>query len=225
MGAELGEAGGAIAVRVAALPQVTEVNRVLGLASLAELDELELLYEDGRFAVSLDPEAGLDEALAGRGFARGYPWHKFVRGDEPASARSGLSVEEPRRPDDFGATFAAGYGLPGSFGEWAATVVARPGWSCFVAYDGDRPAGVGALYAHEGTGWLGFGATVPELRGRGAQGALLAARIDRARALGLGTVVTETGAPREDGPGPSYRNILRAGFEVAYERPNYSRLA
>ena len=28
----------------------------------------------------------------------------------------------------------------------AANVVGRPGWSCYVAYDGDSPAGAGALY-------------------------------------------------------------------------------
>lgn len=32
--------------------------------------------------------------------------------------------------------------------------------------------------------------------------------------------MTETGAPREDGPGPSYRNILRAGFAKIEVRAN-----
>ena len=79
---------------------------------------------------------------------------------------------------------------------------------------------MGALFAHGEVGWLGFGATRPEHRGRGAQGAILAGRIERARGLGLRRLVTETGAPREDGPGPSYRNILRAGFREIEVRPN-----
>jgi hypothetical protein len=53
----------------------------------------------------------------------------------------------------------------------------------------------------------------------------LAARIDRARELGLRLLATESGAPLDGEPGPSYRNILRAGFEPAYIRPNYTASA
>lgn len=36
-------------------------------------------------------------------------------------------------------------------------------------------------------------------------------------------LVTETGAPvGDEGPGPSYRNMLRAGFAEVELRPNYS---
>lgn len=70
------------------------------------------------------------------------------------------------------------------------------------------------------SGGSGFGATRPQYRGRGAQGAILAARIERARELGLRRLATETGAPRDDGTGPSYRNILRAGFREIEVRPN-----
>jgi hypothetical protein len=222
-GAELRQAGEAIAIRVPQLP-ITELNRVIGLSSLEELDALAPLYGGGRYAVCLDPEARLDEALQARGLVAGYPcypWHKFLRGAERREAATDLSVEEPRRPDDFGDAFARGYGLPAWAGEWSARVVGRAGWHCFVAYDGDEPAGVGALFVDGDAGWLGFGATVEEKRGRGAQGAILAARINRAAALRLETLVTETGAPRETGPGASYRNILRSGFEISYERPNY----
>ena len=33
-------------------------------------------------------------------------------------------------------------------------------------------------------------------------------------------LTTETGEQRADSPNVSYRNILRAGFEEAYVRPN-----
>ena len=36
-------------------------------------------------------------------------------------------------------------------------------------------------------------------------------------------MVTETGALVEGKPSNSYRNILRAGFELDYERANYLR--
>lgn len=80
----------------------------------------------------------------------------------------------------------------------------------------------GALFALREAGWLGFAATLPSHRGRGAQGAILAARAARARELGLGVLITETGVPREGGTGPSYRNVLRSGFRPTYVRPNYA---
>jgi GNAT superfamily N-acetyltransferase len=72
-----------------------------------------------------------------------------------------------------------------------------------------------------GVGWLGLGATLPEYRGRGAQSAILAARIEHARRLGCATVVTETGELADDRPSSSYRNIVRAGFREAGVRRNY----
>jgi hypothetical protein len=44
--------------------------------------------------------------------------------------------------------------------------------------------------------------------------------VSLAHELGLRLLVTETGVPRDGRPGPSYRNILRAGFREAYVRPN-----
>jgi GNAT superfamily N-acetyltransferase len=110
------------------------------------------------------------------------------------------------------------------FGEaaWLAALAGRPDWHCFLAYDRDEPVAGAMLFASAGTGWVGVAATRVEYRGRGAQRALLAARIERGRKLGLERLVTETGAPEGGEPGPSYRNILRAGFEPAYVRPNYT---
>src|SRR5436190_14421199 len=103
-GAQLARAGGAIGLRAPALPQVVELNRIVGLSSTAELDELEALYEEGRIVVSLDPETGLGGALEARGYEPGYPWHKFVRGVNPLEARTELAIENPRSPSDFGLT-------------------------------------------------------------------------------------------------------------------------
>ena len=58
---------------------------------------------------------------------------------------------------------------------------------------------------------------------QGAQGALLAARIRRARELGCEVVVTETGELRDGLPSNSYRNILRAGFEEVAVTANWLR--
>ena len=45
-------------------------------------------------------------------------------------------------------------------------------------------------------------------------------RIALARKLGLDVLTTETGEQRADIRNVSYRNILRAGFDEAYLRPN-----
>lgn len=68
---------------------------------------------------------------------------------------------------------------------------------------------------------LGMAGTLPDFLGRGAQTALLAARIAAAREAGCSGVVTETGEPVEGRPSNSYRNIVRAGFEPVYVRQNY----
>ena len=60
----------------------------------------------------------------------------------------------------------------------------------------------------EAIGWLGFAATLPDYRGRGAQSAILAARIEDARKQGCRMVTTETGELEEGRPGNSYRNIV-----------------
>ncbi|HEX2506990.1 MAG TPA: GNAT family N-acetyltransferase [Miltoncostaeaceae bacterium] len=121
------------------------------------------------------------------------------------------------RAEAFGAIVAAAFEMPPDFAGWMAALADRPGWTALLALDGDEPVGAAALFVNGRAAWLGMGATLPEHRGRGAQGALFAERIRRAAELGLEAVLTETGAPvGEEGPGPSYRNMLRYGFaEVA----------
>jgi GNAT superfamily N-acetyltransferase len=196
-------------------------NRTLNLRSTEPLDEIAAFFDDEPWWVS--DSHGLGAELEGRGFAADYGWMKFSRGVRPREARSDLDVRPvgQEHADDFAVVVTDGYALP----EWAkplaANVVGRPGWSCYVAYDGGEPAGAGALYVHEGVGWLGYAATRPGYRGRGAQSAILAARIEDARKQGCSIVVTETGAMEEGRPSNSYRNILRAGFREAGVRANY----
>jgi len=63
--------------------------------------------------------------------------------------------------------------------------------------------------------------TLPAFRRRGGQGAIMARRIRDAVQLGCRWVITETGEDLPDRPNPSYHNMLRAGFSLAYQRPNY----
>jgi GNAT superfamily N-acetyltransferase len=227
------ETAGALCLAYPQLP-ARELNRVIGLGltrptSETDLDEVLAFFaeRDAPAYISLapaaQPQVQLERWLAARGLREGYAWQKFRHGGASAGrATTQLVVRETNDGLAFARAFIAGYGMPPFLRPWFAALPGRPGWHCFVAYEGDEPVGCGGLYIEEGIAWLGMGATTPERRGLGAQSAILAARVERARDLGCREIVTETGIPGPDGPGPSYRNILRAGFVESYVRPNWT---
>jgi ribosomal protein S18 acetylase RimI-like enzyme len=67
---------------------------------------------------------------------------------------------------------------------------------------------VGSLFA---------ASTLPKARGRGAQSALVAARVRAAAELGLRWLVVETAQEVPEG-NSSLHNVRRLGFETQYER-------
>jgi hypothetical protein len=115
------------------------------------------------------------------------------------------------------------FGLPKDVAPLTKALCGRPGWHSFMSFAGETPAGIGALYVDDGVGWLGFGATLPEFRGRGGQAAILAARLEAALDAGCRLVVTETGEAVAGDPQHSYKNILKAGFRELYLRENFVR--
>lgn len=231
LGARARETGGALCLRLEADPLSAMFNRVLGLglrapAEEGALDELAAFFADGTgWAVALAPQAEPPELaswLERRGFTRGHSWTKFARrAGHATDVPTELRVERVGDGKAFAEAFVRGYGTPEFFRGWLAQLPGRAGWHCFVAFHGAEPAGAGALYVTGKVGWLGIAATVPEHRRKGAQNAILAARIDAAAEAGCEVVVTETGEPRDGEPGGSWRNIARAGFEPQYVRPNY----
>ncbi|HKG10264.1 MAG TPA: GNAT family N-acetyltransferase, partial [Gaiellaceae bacterium] len=231
-GIEAATIGGALCTAISEQPS-TMLNRVVGLgldepATDDDLDAIEAFFARHRqqFYVSLHRRArprDLPDRLAQRGFTTAYAWMKFTRDAEPPPAvDSPLRVEiaEPEHGLDFGDVVIAGYGLEPFAATWLAELP-KSNWRCYLAYDGDEPAGAAALYVHDGTGYLAFAATRPEHRRKGAQSALLARRIQDALEAGCTKLVTETGERIPMKPSDSYRNILRFGFEEAYVRPNY----
>ncbi|MFG1607579.1 GNAT family N-acetyltransferase [Actinoplanes sp. NPDC049265] len=112
-----------------------------------------------------------------------------------------------------------GFGRPaeGFTGMFAATA-GRPEFHPYAAWSGDRVVGGGNLFVHGAVGELIGGAVLPEARRRGAQTALIAARIARARELGCEWIITECVQPAEGASNPSLNNMLRAGFKPLYVR-------
>jgi GNAT superfamily N-acetyltransferase len=206
------DVGGATCFRASDIPS-RELNRVHGTVAVPAAV---LAHYDGGAHIVCGESPGLVE----HGYTPGYAWMKFARPTDPgAAAPTELVVEQvgPQGAMDFARPVRFGFGMPELMEAWLREIPGRPGWSCLVAYDGEHPVGAGALFVDGDHGWCGLGATLPEARGRGAQSAILAARVALAARQGATTVVTETGV----GGGPSYRNILRAGFTERYERPNF----
>lgn len=216
---------GAVCFAAPGVPDIV-LNRVAGLGlerdpSDAELDEIEAFYRghSSPFAVSLTPGT-LHDRLLERGYTPGYAWTKFSRdASPPLQVETELDVEATTDGDAFGHVVAEAFGMPAAVSFFGG-VAGRPGWTLFLARAGNDIAGGAALFFENGVGWLGIGGTRPSFRGRGAQNALIAARIEHGRALGAHAFTTETGKRVPDRASGSYRNILRGGFVEAYLRPN-----
>jgi GNAT superfamily N-acetyltransferase len=212
------------------------MNRVVGLGTAlpatpegvgAALDWFRARRAE-RFLVHVTPNAQPAELrrwLTGSGLRPFRGWMKFGRGREPVvRPRSSLAVRRagPELERDFARIACSAFGLPSEAAALTGALCSRNGWHCFVSFSGDTPAGIGALYVADEAGWLGFGATLPEFRGRGGQAAVLAARLEAAFDAGCRTVITETGEAVPGDPQHSYKNILKAGFRELYLRENFA---
>ena len=83
----------------------------------------------------------------------------------------------------------------------------------FLAEFEGKPGAAGLLCPHEGVALLGGAATIPELRHRGLQSALLRERLSYAFEHGCDLASMAAGAGSE-----SQRNAERNGFRIAYTR-------
>ncbi|MGD8859929.1 MAG: GNAT family N-acetyltransferase [Myxococcales bacterium] len=143
--------------------------------------------------------------------------------DDPPTPSPDVAIELAARADGdrFGAAAARGFGMPTPMADWFARLPGRDGLHVYLALDGDDVVGTGVLSVQGEVGWLGFGATLPEHRGKGVHRALMARRVRDAVELGCRWLVTETNQAQSDEPTPSLDNMKRNGFELAYERLNY----
>jgi GNAT superfamily N-acetyltransferase len=227
---------GPIQVTVAReLGQVGMLNLVLGAAEAPERSDLEaaVAWAEERSTpyVSVTPglpgTAAAEKWLRDKGFEPTYAWMKFVRDPHPPRfpAPDGVEVVEVTSPDQepFGTIAALGFGMPAWGAELFAHLPGRDGWRCYVARVDGESCGCGAMVIEGEVAELGIGATLEDARGRGCQTALLRRRISDAAEAGCRTLLVETGERVSDRPSASYRNILKAGFEEAYLRPNWQR--
>jgi GNAT superfamily N-acetyltransferase len=106
--------------------------------------------------------------------------------------------------------------LAGSLQQFGAIAFARDHGPCFLAGVDGLPGAAGALWIHEGVALFSGAATIPELRRRGLQSALLQERMRYAFDHGcdLAMMVAEAGSE-------SQRNAERKGFRIAYTRTKW----
>lgn len=206
-------------------------NRVVGLDDSADetgLDALLALYRTAGLRCSIDlTPATLSAALAMRLAARGVcavetgavsyglPVHSAA---SAAPLAAGAVVREVGKGEvELVATlWADGFEMGAGEGRESAMRL-RSGWfrvlenRLYVAYVGERPAAMAALYVRGGIGFLNVGATLPAYRGRGLHTALTDRRIAGAAQAGCELVIGETGFGTT-----SHRHMQHCGMVLAY---------
>lgn len=226
---------GGTLISVAAHDPAIMLNRAIGLGltepatpdAIAAIRDCYEAAHIGRFFLHRHPDAqpeGLDRMLADAGLRSHRRWMKFTRGAEPApQAETELTVREigAEHADAFGRIAAAAFDLSPDAAALFPGLAGRDGCHLYMAFDGEQPASTGMLYIDGLDAWFDWGATDPAYRGRGAQRAVLARRIDDAITAGCMHLMTCTGEEVPGDPQHSYHNIEWAGFRADYLRENW----
>jgi GNAT superfamily N-acetyltransferase len=211
------------------------LNRALGLglnesvthSDVAQITGLFDAVGSRRFFAQVPPgphQAEVASLLLEQGFRLHNNWVKLYRGLD--DLRPGPAEEAVREIDQtdaqiFGDIVATAFGWPPVIGELVSRTVGRQGWRHYLAMRDEKPIATAAFYAWEDLAWIDFAATVEQFRGHGAQQWLLRRRLADARTMGCQGVVVEAAEPKPDKDAPSYRNLVRLGFQEMYRRPNY----
>jgi hypothetical protein len=226
---------GSAGVTVASKLEDWLFNRVLGMgvgdmATEALLDAAIGIYQSAgveNYVIPISPlaqPAQFTKWLSARGFVEGGNWVKMYRSNEPApSVLTEIRVEAIgiEDADAFGDVATRGFGVPPQLAPFFSGTVGKPGWHNYLGYDGEQPVATAGMFIKDNVAWLGMASTLESHRKRGAQSAMLARRIQDGLALGCNWFVTETWEETPESHNPSYRNMLRAGFKLAYLRRNY----
>lgn len=213
------------------------ISRAIGLgmngaASRADIEQVEEFYRSRQALVQIDlcplADASLKALLNERGYQVGEfnnVWFRTLEDYEGAGApASGVSVREAKAADGdtwiraVSGGFTEREDLTADDLEIATVFFNDPEARCFLSSVDGQAAGGGAMFVHEGIAAFFSGSTLPTARGRGAQTALLHARLQAARDAGCDLALVKTV------PGnASQRNVQRAGFHLAYTKATMKR--
>lgn len=204
----------------------------LGLFSApthAQLEDIESFFQDRGAEVFHEVSPLADPTVLTVLAERGYHpmeltsvMHHRLTGhpDTPGvKMAQALSVRriEPDEAQTWAETAARGWGDTPELGafvlEFGAVSARSDGTVCFIAEWNGQPIAAAAVAIHDGVALLAGASTDPAFRGRGAQAAMLIARLNHA--VSAGCDLAMMGAL----PGSaSQRNGERQGFRIAYTR-------
>jgi len=212
-------------------------NKALGFCEQVGEDVVAEVVDRGRrrgvgaLVLQVQPRVLPDDwaDLAARhGLTPGTVMVKCFGPAEPRTVETDLTITRltPEHAPDFVRIMAAGFGFeqtPAADAMFDGGQFFDGDWATYGAWDGDSLVGVARMLAVAETDSVAlFGAaTLPEGRNRGAQGALLDARIREARDRGLRWASAETWLESEENPNPSQHNMRRAGLTEVHTRPNW----
>jgi GNAT superfamily N-acetyltransferase len=143
--------------------------------------------------------------------------------EEPPPGNIAVRLMDPEEAHVWAEVSAKGWAhdhpeLTAYLQQFGAIAFTREQSPCFLAELDGQPGAAGSLSIHDGVALFAGAATVPEMRRRGLQSALLQERMRYAFNLGcdLAMMVAEAG-------GESQRNAERKGFRIAYTRTKWGR--
>ena len=202
-------------------------NRVIGFAErdLAHLYEMLEWYRSAAINcnISIPPHQQTDDLLRGlqlEGFrVIGSDWNFYRDPAEPLSAcESGIQIEkvDAENIDRFFEHLkSTGVKIDAVVQSDVSHYYSSTEFENYFALLDGEVAASASIFLCEGIAWLSNATTVEAYRHRGCQSALLRRRIERAKQLACKTVFTDAVYGST-----SHRNILRAGFELAFSSIN-----
>ena len=228
------EVAGAYAMYDGAASPVTQTFG-LGLFDSGTIEEIELIEEFYQGLASpvfheVSPLAGISVAalLSERDYhpmeftsVMFKPIRRSIHLPAPANERLQVRVIQDNEHELWAQTSARGWGtefagMGDMITELAKVVASRPSGLSFIAELDGLPVATGALSICDGVALMAGASTVPESRNRGAQLALLDARLNSAaeRGCDLAMICALPGSA-------SQRNAERHGFRIAYTRTKW----
>lgn len=226
---------GSAAVVIASHVSAFTYSRAIGLGIESPATEDELDAAIGCLAGSGAPEfyvthgphtlpATMVQWMTDRGLERHNQVSKLWRDvSAPRPVNTGLVIDriDKYQAEAFARLSAEVFQFPAEVARWLTATVGRARWTHYLAFDRAKPVATAAMFVSGEVACFGMAATLESHRGQGAQLGLIARRIRDAAAQGCRIIAAETTENTPDTPSPSFRNLKRAGFQVAYPRINY----
>jgi hypothetical protein len=235
-GVEVARFGPVQATAFGDLPEVVSLNQIQGAAEpgaiegghLAAAIEWMRQREVHYWVPVADARPGAAEAevwLGSRGYEQAHGWVRFVRDLRlPVVFETDPRIEifelgdEELDGEALSAIIAEAMNLPAPAGTLFFSLPARLDWRCYTAAlgPGELVVSTASMMIDGEIAQLGPGNTLERARGRGCNLALLKRRLRDAAALGCRLAVVEVTECAPERLSAVGRNLLRAGFELAY---------